>query len=108
MNTWKVIGDLGFLLLAVGLLVLGTGFLFFTRWRKTGTGRSIGTFFISTNAILTLAVLRLFKVIPAGDWLLPVRAIVFSVGGLAVLAISVAFVRLQFLRRGQKSEVRLD
>lgn len=113
MNAWQAAGNWGFLFMAVGLLLLGTSFLGFTRWRKTWSGRGIGAFFISTNAIIILSVLRLFQVLKPTDlWYWILRAIVFLGGGAAVLVVGIAFIRFQLIRRrsgaGAKPEIRVD
>jgi len=113
MNFWRQLGDWGFLLFALGLLLLGTGFLGFTRWRKTPTGRGIGAFFICSNAIITLSFLRLFGWLEPDDWwFYPARALVFGGGGLAVLVVGIGFIRLQFLQRRSgdrtKHELTID
>jgi hypothetical membrane protein len=112
-NVWQVAGNLGFLFMSTGLLLLGTAFLGFTHWRKTPTGRGTGTFFICTNAIIGLSAARLMGVLtPDSNWFWILRAAVFLVGGVAVLIVSIGFVRLQFIRRRSgsrdKGEIRLD
>lgn len=109
----KVLGDWGFLFFALGLLLLGSSFLIFTRWRTTPTGRGVGAFFICSNAIILLSFLRLFGVLTPdslGYWI--ARAAVFLGGGLAVLTVGISFVRLQFIRRRSgdknKGEIRVD
>jgi acyl-CoA synthetase (AMP-forming)/AMP-acid ligase II len=110
---WQMLGDFGFLFFALGLLILGTSFLVFTGWWRSTTGRGMAAFFISANAIITLSFLRLFHLLePTDAWFVPLRAIVFFGGGLAVLTVGVMFVRLQFHRRKtgdrQRQEVRID
>jgi nitrate/nitrite transporter NarK len=112
-NAWQVAGNWGFLFMALGLLILGSGFLIFTRWSETPTGKALAAFFISTNAIIILSVLRLFQLLtPDNLWYWILRAAVFVGGGGAVFAVSIMFVRLQFIRRRsgdkERQEVHLD
>lgn len=108
--TLKIVGDWGFFLFALGLLLLGSAFLGFTRWWDTPTGRGYAILSIAINAVITLSFLRLFGALkPDSTSFWMARAIVFAGGGLAVLVIGVMFVRLQFIRRRsgelRKSEV---
>lgn len=91
----KLIGDVGFVVAAVGVLTFSLSFLIAVPWWTDRLGRAIAGVLGSVSIILILSILRLLQVpIPGLFWW---RAFVFTAFAATIWAATFAFIWAQFL-----------
>lgn len=93
-------GDLTYIAVSSGLILLGGGFLTVTRWWKTPVGRSLAAFFVSVLLIMIWGVLIITGLIPRDvSWLYPARAWLYGLLAVTIWGMLIGFVRVQFFGR---------
>lgn len=102
--TAKAIGDIAYIGMSVGLMLLAGGFLFLTRWWKTPVGRSLAAFLGMVALIMLWTFLLLTRIIALSDGgIYILRAVLFSGLCLASWGMLIGFVKTQFFPRGLRS-----
>lgn len=100
----KGFGDIAYILTSVELVLLGGGFLGFTRWWTTWIGRTIGAFMIVVVLIMGWTFLLLTGILTlTDDGIYILRAVLFGCLCLASGGMLAGFVKAQFFPRGLRS-----
>lgn len=98
-------GNIAYLAMGIGMLLMALLFLGFTRWWKDPVGRSIGTFFIAVSCIMCFGVSVVSGAVDVGtsvfEW---TRLALYGVLAFAVWGLVIGFVTAQFLRVKRRKE----
>jgi len=106
--TAKQWGDIAYVVTALGLILLSVGFLTLTTWWETAVGRSLAAFFGAVFLIMLFSSLLLLGILsPKSWWLYDLRVGLYGSLGLAVWAMLIGFVKVQFFP-GKKKRVQDD
>lgn len=100
----KEFGDIAYIATSIELMLLGGGFLGFTRWWTTWVGRTIGAFLIAVVLIMGWTFLLLTGILTlTNDGIYVLRAVLFGGLCLASGGMLAGFVKAQLFPRGLRS-----
>jgi hypothetical protein len=102
--TAKQWGDLAYIVVALGLVLLSIGFLAFTKWWHEGVGRSLAAFFIVILVIMGWGLSIVIGWIPVNAGTYIARAWLYGLLGVTVWVMFGGFVKVQFFPRKKKRE----
>lgn len=101
-------GDIGFLVFTISTLVFSLLYLTSSRWYKSFVAAILALFIVSVDLICIYISLRIWDITIFGlDWNL-IRLIIFWPLGILMLTSVVAFLEIQFGKRGDKWRAKLS